>query len=97
MYLCSQQRQSEQQARPSTTSTTAAAGAVDQDDVLLDSQSMQRAMTDAQRNSALLSSGDTYRKLKEDLLRSRRAVNVLTGADAAKVSLCAYGTFLMYQ
>ncbi len=46
---------------------------------------MQAAADGAHREGALRSSNDTYRKLKEDLLRSRRAVNVLTGVDAAKV------------
>ena len=46
---------------------------------------MQGAAADAKRSGALQTANDTYKKLKEDLLRSRRAVNVLTGADAAKV------------
>jgi hypothetical protein len=46
---------------------------------------MQSAVGDAQRSNALKTANDTYKKLKEDLLRSRRAVNVLTGTDAAKV------------
>jgi hypothetical protein len=50
---------------------------------------MQHAASDAQRSGALQTSNEVYRKLKEDLLRSRRAVNVLMGADAAKVR-CAH-------
>jgi hypothetical protein len=57
--------------------------------VILDHNSMQNAATDAQRSGALQTSNEVYRKLKEDLLRSRRAVNVLMGADAAKVNLPA--------
>jgi hypothetical protein len=57
----------------------------DDQDVILDRHSMQSAVGDAQRSNALKTANDTYKKLKEDLLRSRRAVNVLTGTDAAKV------------
>ena len=44
--------------------------------------------TDSKRSGALKDKSDTYKKLKEDLLRSRRAVSVMTGSDAAKVCCC---------
>jgi hypothetical protein len=53
--------------------------------VAMDRGALQDMVSSAGRSEQLRGKTDTYKKLKQDLLRSRRAVNVVTGADAEKV------------
>eukprot|EP01032_Pedospumella_encystans_P008584 gene8584-10170_t len=55
------------------------------DAVIMDHSGMEDALHDSKRSGALKDKSDTYKKLKEDLLRSRRAVSVMTGSDAVKL------------
>lgn len=55
------------------------------DDILMDEEAIARAMKRAKKEEGLKSKGTEFMQLREELLRSRRAVSVLTGAEAAEV------------
>ena len=69
----------------SAAAAAAAAASEEEDLLLLDKGAMQGLVAHSKRSGELQERNETFKKLKEDLLRSRRAVNVMTGADAAKV------------
>lgn len=72
--------------RPAEASRPTAKADDEDDDALLDEEAMVRAMKRAKREEGLKSKSSEYMQLRDELLRSRRAVNVLTGAEAANVS-----------
>lgn len=71
--------------RPAEGSRPTAKADDDDDDALLDEEAMVRAIKRAKREEGLKSKSNEYTQLRDELLRSRRAVNVLTGAEAANV------------
>eukprot|EP01033_Poteriospumella_lacustris_P011230 gene11230-7985_t len=71
--------------RPAEASRPTAKADDDDDDALLDEEAMVRAIKRAKREEGLKSKSNEYTQLRDELLRSRRAVNVLTGAEAANV------------
>lgn len=71
--------------RPAEASRPTAKADDDDDDALLDEEAMVRAIKRAKREEGLKSKSNEYMQLRDELLRSRRAVNVLTGAEAANV------------
>lgn len=72
--------------RPAEASRPTAKADDEDDDALLDEEAMVRAIKRAKREEGLKSKSSEYMQLRDELLRSRRAVNVLTGAEAANVS-----------
>lgn len=59
---------------------------------LLDQDAIERAMKRARREDGLKQKSQEFMQLRDELLRSRRAIHVLTGAEAATVSeyLCLF-------
>ena len=65
--------------------------------MLMDRSAMEGAVVESQRAGQLQGKSDTYKKLKEDLLRSRRAVSVMMGEDAVKVRvICIMFLFCLF-
>jgi len=52
---------------------------------LPDADTMAKMMLEGERNRALKTKHEQFKQLREDLIRSKRAVNVLTGAEAEQV------------
>lgn len=62
-----------------------AVSTVDDEDAILDEEAMIKAIKRAKREEGLKTKTGEFLQLREELLKSRRAVNVLTGAEAATV------------
>jgi hypothetical protein len=60
--------------------------AEDHHDVPLDREAWAQLVKDEDRNSAMQQRSDEFLKARAELLKTRRAVNVLTGNEATQVS-----------
>jgi peptidyl-prolyl cis-trans isomerase SDCCAG10 len=61
-----------------------------EDEVLMDEQSIMLAMKRVKRGEGLRAHGSEFMQLRNELLQSRRAVNVLTGSEATAVGYFSY-------
>lgn len=57
----------------------------DEDDVLLDKDAINQMMKKSKRDSSLQQKSQEFLQVRDELLRSRRAVHVLTGSEAVTV------------